>query len=293
MARRPRLQFPGAVYHVMSRGNRKSPIFTTDDDCRSFMNILGETAQTYHVRVFASCLMRTHYHVVLDTPRGNLSAMMRQLNGVYAQEWNRRYGLTGHTFEARFHSIVVQRERYLRRVARYVVRNPVTAGLCADAASWPWTTHRATAGLEPVPAWVHVDWIDWAFKASSRLEAQQRYRCYVNNPAERDRPLGERDVILGSKRFQQSVLTAFQELEADRRLPRFCQLPVRPPLERLFADQTDGRRRDAAIRTAYERHGFRLAEIAAFLGVHATTASKALRRARLAAAGEMALERQV
>ncbi len=131
MARRPRLQFPGAVYHVMSRGNRKSAIFTTDDDRRRFMNVLGEVAQTYHVRVYAALLMDTHYHLILDTPRGNLSAMMRQLNGVYAQDNNRCYALTGHTFEARFHSIVVQRERYLRMVARYVVLNPVKAQLCA------------------------------------------------------------------------------------------------------------------------------------------------------------------
>ena len=159
----------------MSRGNRKSAVFTTDDDRRCFMNALGETALTYHVRVYAACLMGTHYHIVLDTPRGNLSATMRQLNGEYSQDSNRRHERTGHTFEARFHSIVVERERYLRRVARYVVLNPVKGGLCADAASWPWTTYRATAGLEPCPPWLYIDWLEWAFKADSRSEAQERY----------------------------------------------------------------------------------------------------------------------
>ena len=209
MARRPRLQFPGAVYHVMSRGNRKSAIFTTDDDRRRFMNVLGEVAQTYHVRVYAALLMDTHYHLILDTPRGNLSAMMRQLNGVYAQDNNRCYALTGHTFEARFHSIVVQRERYLRMVARYVVLNPVKAQLCADAASWPWTTFRATAGLEPSPPWLDTDWIVWAFRATSLCEAQERFRDYVNgNVAGHAADYETRDIV-GTERFQRAVI-AFQ-----------------------------------------------------------------------------------
>ena len=281
MARRPRLQFPGAVYHVMSRGNRKSDIFNTDDDRRCFMNTLSESALTYHVRVYAACLMGTHYHIVLDTPRGNLSAMMRQLNGEYSQDCNRRYERTGHTFEARFHSIVVQRERYLRRVARYVVLNPVKGGLCADAADWPWTTYRATAGLEPCHPWLYIDWIDWAFKTDSRSEAQERYRKYVNDGVAAPLQLDPRAFILGTKRFHKAVLTTLRESEEDRSLPRWSRAWVRTPLESLFADvKANCRSRDDAILTAHQTHGHRLAEIAAFLGIHCSTASKALRRAR-------------
>jgi putative transposase len=279
MARRPRLQFPGAVYHVMSRGNRKSVIFHTDADRRRFMNVLGETARTYHVRVYAACLMGSHYHLVLDTPRGNLSAMMRQLNGVYAQDSNRYYALTGHTFEARFHSIVVQRERYLRRVARYVVLNPVKSQLCADAAAWPWTTYRATAGLEVSPPWLYTDWLVWAFRAASRCEAQERYRHYVNSDVTVLADYERRD-ILGTRRFQRAVV-ALRRAQPDRPLPRFCQVAVRPPLESVFGDiEVDECSRNQAIRAAHEVHGYRLTEIAAFLGLHRTTASKALRRAR-------------
>ena len=279
MARRPRLQFPGAVYHVMSRGNRKSAIFTTDDDRRRFMNVLGEVAQTYHVRVYAVCLMGTHYHVVLDTPRGNLSAMMRQLNGVYAQDRNRCHALTGHTFEARFHSIVVERERYLRGVARYVVLNPVKAQLCADAASWPWTTYRATAGLEASPAWLYTNWIVSAFRAASRCEAEERYRQYVNSDVT-DRADYETRDIVGTERFRRTVI-AFQQSQQDRPLPRYCQTAMRPQLESVFAEvEADDYSRNQAIRAAHEVHGYCLTEIAAFLGVHRTTASKALRRAR-------------
>jgi REP element-mobilizing transposase RayT len=285
MARRPRPQFPGAVYHVMSRGNRKSVIFDTDDDRRRFLNTLGDAALTYQARVYAACLMGTHYHILLDTPRGNLSAMMRQLNGVYSQDRNRRRGQTGHTFEARFHSIVVQRERYLRHVARYVVLNPVKAQLCADAASW--TTYRATAGLEAGPSWLYVDWIDWAFRAASRNDAQDRYRQYVNNNPLRALQVDERTYVLGTARFQRSVLSALGELPGNRPLPRFCRAAARPPLETLFLDvEADCHSRDAAVRVAHVSHGYPLAEIAAFLGMDPSTASKALRRARRDQVGE-------
>ena len=133
MARRPRIQFPGAIYHVMSRGNRKSPIFADDDDRHQFIARLAEATVRYGIRCYALCLMNNHYHIVCDSPRGNLSDPMRYLNGVYTQDSNRRHQRTGHVFEGRFRSIVVQRESYLRRVVRYVVVNPVRAGIVADA----------------------------------------------------------------------------------------------------------------------------------------------------------------
>ena len=167
MARRDRIQFPGAVYHVMSRGNRRSMIVDDDDDRQAFMTTFSMTACEYQVRVYACCLMGTHYHTLLDTPRGNLSEFIRRLNAGYSKAFNRRHGRVGHTFQQRFASIVVQREKYLRRVARYVALNPVEARLCLDAAEWPWSTYRATAGLEDAPSWLHLDWLRWAFRAES------------------------------------------------------------------------------------------------------------------------------
>ena len=182
MARRRRLQFPGAVYHVMARGNRKSMIVDDDDDRRTFMNTFGEAAGDYHVRVYACCLMGTHYHTLLDTPRGNLSEFIQTVNGEYSKAFNRRHGRVGHTFEQRFESLVVQREKYLRRVARYIALNPVKARLCRDGADWPWSTHRATAGLDAAPAWLHLEWLRWAFRANRLPDAQLSYLEYVRDP---------------------------------------------------------------------------------------------------------------
>ena len=150
-------------------------------DRRTFLTTFSEAARDCHVRVYACCLMGTHYHTLLDTPRGNLSDFMRSLNTEYSKAFNRRHDRVGHTFEQRFESIVVQREKYLRRVARYIALNPVRARLCPDAADWPWSTHRATAGLDDPPSWLHLDWLRWAFRTDLLPDAQRHYQGYVRD----------------------------------------------------------------------------------------------------------------
>ena len=127
-------------------------IVDDNDDRLTFMTTFSEAARDCQVRVYACCLMGTHYHTLLDTPRGNLSEFIRTLNTEYSKAFNRRHGRVGHTFEQRFQSLVVQREKYLRRVARYIALNPVKAHLCRDAAHWPWSTVRPRpATSTPVP----------------------------------------------------------------------------------------------------------------------------------------------
>jgi REP element-mobilizing transposase RayT len=280
MARRRRIQFLGAVYHVMSRGNRKSTIVDDDDDRRAFMNTFGEAARDHHVRVYACCLMGTHYHTLLDTPRGNLSEFMRTLNSEYSKAFNRRHERVGHTFEQRFESLVVQREKYLRRVARYIALNPVKARLCRDAADWPWSTHRATAGLEDAPSWLHLDWLRWAFRAGLLPDAQHHYQEYVRDPAGLTWSFAL-TAALGTPRFKKAVGASLERCGEDRPIPGDCRRWARPPLEQVFSsEEADSRSRDALILLAHMTCGYRLAEIARFLAVAPSTVSKALTRAR-------------
>jgi putative transposase len=279
MARRGRIQFPGAVYHVMSRGNRKSTIVDDDDDRRTFMNTFSEAARDEQVRVYACCLMGTHYHTLLDTPRGNLSEFMRTLNTEYSKAVNRRHGRVGHTFEQRFESLVVQREKYLRRVARYIALNPVKARLCRDAADWPWSTHRATAGLEDPPSWLHLDWLRWAFRADVLAEAQRRYQAYLRDPAALQWSV-EGTAALGTARFKRAVAASLERPGENRRVPVDGRPCTQPPLEQLFSEEeSDSRSRDALILVAHVTHGYRLADIARFLAVAPSTVSKAMSRA--------------
>lgn len=279
MARRPRLQFPGAVYHVVSRGNRKSMIVDDDDDRCQFMDTLGSAVRIHRVRVYACCLMGSHYHALLDTPDQNLSDFMRTLNTDYSKAFNRRHQRVGHTFEQRFTSRVVQREKYLRRVARYIALNPVKARICADAAEWQWSTHRATAGLEDPPNWVYLDWLRWAFRAPTISTAQHSYREYVRDPTGLTWSF-EPTPALGTARFKNAVADAL-ERRGQHREAMECRRSARPSLERVFAwDAGICDSRDPLILVARETHGYRQSEIARFLGVTPSTVSKALRRAR-------------
>jgi putative transposase len=279
MPRRPRLQYPGAVYHVMSRGNRKSAIFDDDDDRQRFLDTVAEASHRYTTIGYGICLMSNHYHYILETPLGNLSAAMQYINGEYGKTSNRRHKRSGHVFEARFRSIVVQRESYLRRVCRYAVLNPVRARLVADAASWPWSTFRATAGLQEPPSWLQTDWIEWAFRAQTRQEAQEKYQAYVNNPVARKLRLNMNLLAIGNKAFKEAI-------DAARREDRPLSLPksglARPSLSDVFAEidvRHAGRIR--GIETAHVTHGYALAEIARFLKVDRSTVSKAFHKAQL------------
>lgn len=280
MARRPRIQLPGAVYHVMSRGNRKGPIYEDDADRIRFLAVLKDAAHRYEVRVYAVCLMGNHYHLVFDTPRGNISNAMQFINGVYSQASNRRHHRSGHLFEARYRSLLVQRESYLRRVNRYVVRNPVRAGLTKEAGEWSWSTYRSTAGLESCPSWLHVDWLTYAFRTDDVREAHRKYRDYVNNPLARKARVDLTSLAIGSRAFQQAICDAARERRADRILPVQCRRPARQALATLFAESnglTGGRM--AGVHAAVLQ-GYHLSEVAIHLGVHRSTVSRLFARAQ-------------
>jgi putative transposase len=225
--------------------------------------------------------MGNHYHLVFDTPRGNLSDAMRNINGCYTQASNRRHKRTGHLFEGRFRSIVVERASYLRRVCRYVVLNPVRSSVASDPSGWRWSSYRATAGLDTPPAFLHLDWVDWAFAANSRDEVQGQYRLYVNEPVTKKERLDTGALVLGRPEFEFRVRGAALAVAAadDRPVPRTCRALSRPTLEELFSVSSGTRdARNRLIRRAHVEHGYRLAEIATFLQLHPSTASVIVRR---------------
>ena len=119
MTRPLRIDFPGAVYHVTSRGNRRAAIFEDDTDASLFLKVLGEALQRFNAQALAYCLMTNHYHLVIVTPQGGLSLLMRQINGVYSQTYNRRHGVTGHLLQGRFKAILVDHDAYLTELCRY------------------------------------------------------------------------------------------------------------------------------------------------------------------------------
>jgi REP element-mobilizing transposase RayT len=139
MPRIVRSQLDDGLFHVTARGNRGSAIFVDDLDRVDFLYLLETTIDGFDWRCRAHCLMGTHYHVVLDSSRANLSDGMQRLNGMYARRFNRRHGFRGHVFEDRFSSWLMRDERHFHATIAYVRENPVRAGLCERPEDWPWS----------------------------------------------------------------------------------------------------------------------------------------------------------
>jgi REP element-mobilizing transposase RayT len=263
----------------MSRGNRKAAIFEDDDDRRHFFQTIAVATTRYAVLIHEACQMTNHYHLVLSTPRGNLSTFTQYLNGVFAQASNRRHGRTGHLLEGRFRSIVVQRESYLRRASRYVVLNPVRARLVSEPAAWSWSTYRATAGLEEPPTWLHTSWLRDAFGGVSQEDAQQEYRRFVNEPTRRATRFDSTVVACGTPTFKRFVIMEAQRARPDRLPPPSTRILVRPTLDDLLEDcRLRQCGRDVAMQEAHEVHGYTMTQIGGFLRLDRSTVSKALRR---------------
>lgn len=141
MTRPLRLEFPGALYHVTSRGDRRGTIYLDDTDRLAWQEVLALVCERYHFVVHSFCQMSNHYHLLVETVEANLSQGMRQLNGVYTQHFNRRHKLVGHVLQGRYKAILVQKENYLLELARYIVLNPVRAHMVASPDDCYWSSH--------------------------------------------------------------------------------------------------------------------------------------------------------
>jgi putative transposase len=147
------------VNHVTSRGNEKKPVFKDDTDRQNFLNTLQHVNKRYNWICHAYCLMTNHYHLLIETPDGNLSLGMRQLNGVYTQLFNKLHGRTGHLFQGRYKAILIQKDSHLLEVCRYVVLNPVRARMVQRPDDWKWSSYPATAGRATSHPGLTTDWV--------------------------------------------------------------------------------------------------------------------------------------
>ena len=159
MSRAPRIEFEGAVYHVTNRGNGGDPIYRDASDWVGFLDVLGSVVTTFDWRLYSYCLMSNHYHLLLETPRANLSAGMKALDETYTKRFNRAYKRTGHVFQSRYWAGLIMRDEHLVEVASYVLLNPVRAHLVELPEQWRWSSCAAMAGTEQRPSWLWTDWL--------------------------------------------------------------------------------------------------------------------------------------
>ena len=270
MARPLRIEYPGAVYHITSRGNAKRSIYRGRADREAFLKTLKQVVDRFNWLCHAYCLMPNHYHLLIETVDPTLSRGMQQLNGVYTQTFNRKHARVGHVFQGRYKAILVEKEAYLLELSRYIVLNPVRAGLVRAAKGWKWSSYSATAGLVPVPSLLTTDWILSQF-SSNKSEAQQRYRRFISQG--RDYKVWEGlkgQIYLGSDAFIRSISHQHKNLGE---VPRVQRLAARSSLDEIFRNYTE----NTGILMAYRENGYTMKAIAEHLGVHYATISRKLR----------------
>lgn len=279
MARPLRIEFPGANYHVTSRGNAQASIFLDDIDRSTFLAVLGLTMRRFNVICHAYCLMTNHFHLLLETPDANLSKAMRQFNSVYTQAFNRRHGRVGHVLQGRFKSIVVDRDAYLLELCRYIVLNPVRAGMVKEPGKYPWSSFRATAGLGKKPDFLAVDWILEQFGAD-RAQARKEYRLFVKAGLDAESPWNDLkgQCLLGEGPFLEKLFPLLKDKSVLKEIPRVQRFADRPALEDIFHDTEDRTQRDAAIFKACNEYGYTQAQISAATGLHYSTVSKIIKK---------------
>jgi len=237
MSRALRLEYPGAIWHITSRGNERRPVFLDDHDRSGFLGILSDVVQLHAWSLHAWVLMDNHYHLLVETPRvPTISRGIKRLNELHAQRFNSRHERSGHLFQGRFKGILVEKEAHLLELTRYIVLNPVRCGAVKFAGEWKWSNYRATAGLVPAPPWLEVDWTLEQFGGVDRANGHEGYRQFVAdgrgaayNPWER--LVGQ--IYLGGEAFCDFVQGRIDSEPRAREHPRVQRRVVVPTLESI------------------------------------------------------------
>lgn len=231
MARPLRIEYSNAWYHVMNRGLRREDIFFNRDDRISFLSLLKDIFENYHVQIHAYCLMNNHYHLMLNTPFPNLSKAMRHLNGLYTQRFNRSHNTDGPLFRGRYKSKIIQSEEYLTSLSRYIHLNPVAAKIVQSPEDFEWSSYRSFARLSEQPKWLFCDETLSYFGTQGDQARIASFRNYVNEGIDDETQKllssNKGPAILGSKTF---IQTMAQRLKTH--VP--FEIPEQKPLIRLL-----------------------------------------------------------
>lgn len=242
--------------------------------------MLAECVERYNLVCHAFCLMPNHYHLLIETPDGNLAPAMKHLNGVYSQAFNRRHDKVGHVLQGRYKAIVVEKESHLLEVCRYIVLNPVRAKLVSTPGEWRWSSYRSQVGEARAPRFLTIDWLLRQFHDSDRLQAERRFRSFVAKRIVAD-PKSDAALvagpILGSPEFIDRFEQSLKAVKPIKEIPRASRFTARPSLNEVFRACDGGPELASRVRGAHVDHGYTMAEIAGYLGLHYSTVSRMIR----------------
>jgi REP element-mobilizing transposase RayT len=220
MARAWRIEFEGAYYHILSRGNERRDIFYDDEDRKMFLDTVGETAQRFDVDVFAFVLMTNHYHLLIRTNRANLSKAMQWLGLTYSRRLNNRHYRSGHLFQGRFKSILVENDAYVLELSCYIHRNPIRAKMVRRLIGYKWSSYPVYAYGRNGPEWLKTDLILSYFSCSDRHKA---YRQKVQHYSGEEKKLWEdfrHGLILGTLQYVTKIRSVYLCETPEKEMPQ-------------------------------------------------------------------------
>lgn len=225
MSRAWRIEYEGALYHLMSRGNAGSDIFMDEYDRKGLLYVIEEMSERFEIDVYAYVLMNNHYHLLLRTRQANLKKAMHWFGTTYTQRFNRRHLRSGHLFQGRYKSIIVQNEAYLLRLSYYIHRNPLKSGIVKRLADYRWSSYRVYAYGRKTPGWLSTDLI-----LSQFVGEQDKHKCYrekVQKYASEERNILEdlrHGLILGTETFVKNIRKQYLPSKLDSAVPQQNQL---------------------------------------------------------------------
>jgi putative transposase len=303
LARQLRIEFPGAFYHVFSRGNQKHPIFLSDDDKYFFLKCLREAYEKFGIKIHAYCLMPNHYHLILETPLGNMSSMMHFLNTAYAVYFNTKHKRCGHLFQGRYKSILIEAESYGQELSRYIHLNPVRSKIVELPEQYPWSSYECYRGTAKPEKWLQTTFVLSLF-GEHLGEAKKLYIEFVFRGVGEEVPASVRESIrkgiLGREAFVSRIKEEYMGDELnkpDREKPQLRRLREKPDLLRVLSiskmalGPTNRMALPIAIFISHKCTEMKLREIGDVFSLSISGVSNACSRARAAIARSVPLAR--
>jgi REP element-mobilizing transposase RayT len=288
MARPLRITYPGAFYHITSRGNERKEVFKSKRDRQKFLEYLESASQRYDAIIHAYCLMGNHYHLLMETPTGNLPQIMRHINGAYTTYFNVKRQRAGHLFQGRYKAILVDIDEYAKELSRYIHLNPVRAELVETPEEYEWSSYQFYIGGQKTPEWLHLDFILGYFGKKFSI-AQKEYQQFVNmlGDLEYKSPLTEvvSSTILGAPDFIAFIKDRYLAgKRPDKDLPALKELSKKASIHDVFNEVESIFKKDQALARNIKLYlcqrntGEKLKDIGKHFGIGESGVSQACRR---------------
>lgn len=238
MARPLRITFPGAFYHITSRGNERKVVFKSKRDREKCLEYLESATQRYDALIHAYCMMDNHYHLLLETPSANLPQIMRHINGAYTTYFNIKRKRSGHLFQGRYKAILVEVDEYAKELSRYIHLNPVRAGMVDKPEAYQWSSYPYYIGKKKAPEWLHRAFVLGYFGEKESI-AQERYQRFVNALVGQKYESPLKDVVsstlLGNADFISYIKETFlSDKKPDKDLPALKELAPKASMHDIF-----------------------------------------------------------